>query len=58
MDKDVALTLCTDLESAANWILIFEAKQGYCALVDKFAPGWRSPVGRVLTELALCTSHL
>ena len=53
MDKDVALTLCADFQSAAKWILISEAKQGYCALVDKFAPGWRSPVERVLTELAL-----
>ena len=22
-------------------VLVSKAKQGYCALVDKFAPGWR-----------------
>ena len=22
-------------------VFVSEAKQGYCALVDKFAPGWR-----------------
>ena len=23
-------------------MMLYKAKQGYCALVDKFSPGWRS----------------
>ena len=46
MDKEVVVTLWIEKHSVQPFLQQFvipklEAKQGYCALVDKFAPGWR-----------------